>query len=435
MSVPPGPSSSPMEQTAAFVNEPEAFLRQSYEDYGACFTIRLAFMPPMVVVAAPDLIEGIFKNKTDYDGGAGNRATGVDEAMGSTFLMALDGHAHRKMQRQLKSLLNAGVEHFGNRIRAATLERLAEWSLRDPVSLREEMQLLALELAADLMIGPERSERRRRILGLLKSMLDTTVSDDRPNMLGALLGFWPLRQRVFEEFDRIIEAHRRCSESNSVLDGLLAAAEEEYGTAYDSQTLREQLLSMCVAGHDSTAASLAWALDFILRDRETLSWIRDDCAAIATAEQINQSLLNAVPHLESVIRESMRLRPVAPFVNRMTNKRVRLAGFELPAQTVVCPCMILAHTDQSVGSMPQQFVRDRFLEGKPSNASNFPFGGGARYCIGETLGLAELKVVLAIVLTARDITLIDPPPRIGRRGFVLAPDNAVRARVTWRSTL
>ena len=216
------------------------------------------------------------------------------------------------------------------------------------------------------------------------------------------------------------------------MSGLLAVGRDAGAgpcSAYDRQTLREQLLSLSVAGHDSTAASLAWALDFLLRDEDARSWIRDDCASIAHAPSVGASILSSAGKLESVIRESMRLRPVAPFVNRRTNKPITLGTCELPAGTVVCPCMVLCHRHADVGSNPNAFQKDRFYNGaKPQRGTAFPFGGGTRHCIGETLGITELKVILATVLTELDLELIDPRPRIGRRGFVLAPSNDLRAR-------
>jgi len=192
---------------------------------------------------------------------------------------------------------------------------------------------------------------------------------------------------------------------------MLVAARFEDGSAMSDREVRDQLMTLLLAGHETTATALAWAFDLLFRAPDKLARLRAEVGAGDGTE-----------YLDAVIKETLRVRPVVPFVGRELREPSELGGYDLPAGTNVMPAIYLAHTRPDVYPQPYEFRPERFLEGAPETFAWIPFGGGTRRCIGAAFAEFEMRVVLATIL--RRATLrpaSDRPERIVRRNVTLTP--------------
>jgi cytochrome P450 len=197
---------------------------------------------------------------------------------------------------------------------------------------------------------------------------------------------------------------------------LLVAARFEDGSAMSDAELRDQLMTLLIAGHETTATGLAWAFDLLFRAPLQYERLRAEVAE------------GGHEYLDAVIEETLRLRPVVPFVGRELHVAAELDGYELPEGTVVMPSIYLAHTRRDSYPDPHAFRPERFLEGGPDTFSWIPFGGGTRRCIGAAFAQLEMRVVLRTVLGRAELRPAtgDPEP-IVRRNVTLSPRNGTPA--------
>jgi cytochrome P450 len=230
----------------------------------------------------------------------------------------------------------------------------------------------------------------------------------------------------------LIAARRRGDHSPSgenVLDDLLAATHED-GTPPGDREVRDALLTILIAGHDTTALALSWALGEIAERPEVVDRLANELTRVTGGGPPEAEHLPALEHLEAAIRESLRLRPVAPFVVRRTVRPFAAGGREYPPGVVLCPCSYLVHRREELYPEPDRFRPERFLERKFGPHEWFPFGGGNRVCLGMPFALYEMKVLLATLLgRIRPTRPAGARSRPRRYGIVLGPDDGARVIV------
>jgi cytochrome P450 len=215
----------------------------------------------------------------------------------------------------------------------------------------------------------------------------------------------------------------------NVLDDLLAATHED-GTPLGDREVRDALITVLIAGHDTTALALSWALSEIAGHPEVVDRLCDELARVTGGGPPEAGHLAALEYLEGAIRESLRLRPVAPFVVRKAVLPFAVGGREYPAGVVLCPYSYLVHRREELYPDPDRFRPERFLERKFGPHEWFPFGGGNRVCLGMPFALYEMKVLLATVLSqVRPSRPAGARSRARRYGIVLGPDDGGRVLV------
>jgi cytochrome P450 len=230
----------------------------------------------------------------------------------------------------------------------------------------------------------------------------------------------------------LIAARRRGENKpagQNVLDDLLAATHED-STPLEDREVRDALITVLIAGHDTTALALAWALAEIAGHPEVIDRIADELRRVTGGGPPEAGHLPALEYLEGAIRESLRLRPVAPFVVRKTVRPLAVGGQQYPAGVVLCPCSYLVHRREELYPDPGRFRPERFLERKFGPHEWFPFGGGNRVCLGMPFALYEMKVLLATLLSqVRPSRPAGARSRARRYGIVLGPDDGGRVVV------
>lgn len=426
--LPPGPSSTPIEQTKEFTYNIIPFLDRCQQNYGNCFTLRLAGMPDMVIVSDPDLARQVFADKDScFDAAAANRKTMVGTALGRHFLMVLSGETHKLMQRKLKHIISDISDKLIDDVRQLTLKKIENWPINQTFPLRKELQDLSLEIMLTAALGADSIVPRKLLIRAIHHMVDTTLLGGQPTMLPNAPAFLTAREAVYELFDREIKHRKlqgRCGRSDMLSRLVDPAAEDQVGHLKTSQ-LRDQLLAMSVAGYDTTATTLAWTFFHLLRANSLNQELLIECKAIAGQETLTPSHLSnekRYGHLKRSIAEAERLHPVTPIVNRMTTKAVQLGEWLIPKDVMVCPSLHLLHRDHSWQDSINSFVPERNASLKPFH----PFGGGSRMCVGQVLVKPEMLVIVATIIANADLNLISKHEITQRRAFALVPKNGVR---------
>lgn len=384
MSLPPGPRSPRAVQTARFGAEPLEFLERAWRQHGDAFTVRLANEGTWVVLADPEAAgEALRADPAVARAGEGNAFLGP--LLGAGSVIVADGEEHLRRRREATALLGRAD---AARIAA---EHLASWREGERVRVLPRMRALTLDVMLEATFGDA-----ERVAPIGRSLSRLLRFATRPSsLLGtALLGYGAAARNP------VLRARRRA---------VLRLIERETG---GDRAGAEQVLTLLVAGHDTTASALAWAVDGLVRNGSTLRRLREELAA------------GRRDYLDAVVRESLRLRPPVPLVSRRLAAPLRIAGWDLPAGVAVVPCMLLIQRRADLFPQPARFRPERWLEPReevPPNAW-LPFGGGVRRCLGAAFATTTMAAVLERLATTVDLKLARPGfATIGRRGHTLVP--------------
>jgi cytochrome P450 len=287
------------------------------------------------------------------------------------------------------------------------------------------MQAITLEVILRAVFGVEDDRRRTELRENLVGILSTTRSPLAIGLTIESLRRLPSHRRtarMLADTDRLLFAEiaeRRADpdlESRQDILSLLVAAEFEDGSRMEDRELRDQLITLLLAGHETTATALAWAFDLLFRAPDKLRRLREEVDDGGHA------------YLDAVIEETLRVRPVVPFVGRQLRVAAELGGYALSAGTVIMPAIYLTHTRPELYPEPYAFVPERFLDGGPETYSWIPFGGGTRRCIGGAFAQFEMRIVLATILRRADLRpASEEPERMVRRNVTLSPRNGTPA--------
>jgi cytochrome P450 len=317
----------------------------------------------------------------------------------------------------------------------ATRRVISRWPAGTAISVQPGMQRLTFDVILDTIFGVHDGAALEllgeRLLGLVERaqsplgmlwLLPAMQKD-----LGPLTG-WAALKRAIAAADAsiypLIAAARRDPPGGgrAVLSALLAAVDEE-GRPMSEQELRDQLMTLLLAGHETTALSLAWAVDEIVRRPAVLGAVLDEIGA-ASGDPASP-----LPYLDATIKEVLRLHPVTPLLARRLAAPVTLRGHEVPAGTFLVPNVYMAQRHPDYWEDPEAFEPRRFLDKKPDPYAWLPFGGGARRCIGMAFALQEMRVVLATMLSELRLAPVGKPARLTLRSFLFAPKGGTRVMV------
>ena len=424
--LPPGPTTPAALQTSAWVARPIAFMRRASARFGDAFTVRM-LEGTFVFLANPTDIKAVFT--ADPRKLPAGDASLLEPLVGSNSLMLLDGPPHLRHRRLLSPPFHGErMVRYGEAMREATAQGVARWPRGEPFALAERMRAITMDIILRTVLGAEEPEHLAELEQALHRVLQVSVTGIA--LLPWLqhdLPFSPWRRflRNREAADAVLLAHldrRRAdpqlAERDDVLSLLLTARDEQGQPLTDSE-LRDELISLLVAGHETTATGLGWAFDALLRDPEALARAQDEARAGG----------GEFAWADAVIRETLRLRPPLAVVGRRAAEPIELAGYELPEGTIVAPCAYLAHRHRDVYPEPDAFRPQRFIDSTPSTYAWLPFGGGVRRCIGASFALKEMREVLQEVLRQVELEPAGPAETVRRRAIVLAPRHGTRVSI------
>lgn len=408
------------------MRHPQRTVDRLMREHGDVFTLHI-FGTPFVLHTAPDEIRELLA-RSPQELAAGRANAMVAPLVGSASLLVLDGDEHLAMRRaQLPAMHGERLRSYEQQMRQAAERAVARLPLEGPVELWPRMQSLTLDVIIGVVFGiageREQREVRRAVKALLAAGTDRRLLA-RIALASAVLrrppspDSWLLRRvrRARSELARLLDreiSRRRQApdeDRDDVLSMLLAATDEAGQPLADS-VVRDQLITLLVAGHETTATALTWAAERIARHPE----LQDRLAA--------EALDGRHELLEATVRETLRARPVLPIFMRETLVPVTVGGREYPAGTRVGVAAIGLHRRPELYPQPDEFRPERFLgDGAPGTYEWMPFGGGVRRCLGASFALLEMRLVLAALLAERRLVPCEERGEsTRRRAIVLAP--------------
>jgi cytochrome P450 len=427
----PGPSQPPAVQTAWWLTRPISFLESCRRRFGDTFGVTfLGFQTPLVMISDPEAIRVLYTAREH--GLPPGRTFALRPVMGARSILLLEGAEHLQRRRLMLPPFHCERTRAYEASVTEIVEReIDSWPLGQAFALHPRMQGVTLEVILRAVFDPTRRDRLRT---LLPRLLGETSSAGlqfrillarRVNRPGPLADLRALTEEIDEALLAEIAARRRdpgAAEREDILS-LLTQARFEDGTAMDDREIRDQLVTLLLAGHETTATALAWTMDLLLRSPVALSTLTDEVDAGA-----------GDGYLRAVIQESLRLRPVVPLAGRRLGSELRADGLTLPAGTDVTPAIWLTHTRPDVYPEPLAFGPERFLDLPPTTYGWIPFGGGVRRCLGAAFAEMEMRVVLTAMLRRRSLRAADPvAERPTRRNVTLSPRHGTRVIVSPRT--
>ena len=375
--------------------------------YGPVFTTRVLPTGTVVYVSEPEHIKDVFTGDPKLlHAGEGNQVLGP--VVGSHSLLLLDDDEHLRERRlMLPPFHGQAVAAYRETVREIVDAEITRWAPGEPFAVHPRMQAITLEVILRVVFGVAQGPR----LAALRRMLPRVVGLGPIVLLRWIVpgldrvGPWRRYGELQAEVDRLLYgeiAERRAAggldERGDILS-LLMSARFDDGSALSDGDLRDELMTLLLAGHETTAAGLAWAFERLLRHPDALERVR---AEIDAEEDGGE-------YLDAVIKETLRVRPVIADVVRRLTADADIAGYRLPRGTVVSPAISLVQRDPGLYPRPLAFQPARFLDGSPPSYGWIPFGGGIRRCIGASFATLEMKIVLWRVLSQLDVGA--PRPR------------------------
>jgi cytochrome P450 len=418
-------------QTARFVLRPISFLEHWRAELGETYRANLFGPGDVIFLSDPESIKRLFMADRVNTIAPGRNIV-LAPLLGSASLLLQEGEEHmRRRKLMLPPFHGERMRGYETVIAEATERAIADWPLGTEFALHPSMQAITLEVILRAVFGIEDAKRRDALRDALVEILGASAS---PVAAGAVVPgvrrLPPFRSipAMIERADELLYAeiaeHRRLedlAERDDILSMLLTARFED-GSAMEDRELRDQLMTLLLAGHETTATGLAWTFDLLLHHPDSLARLQ---AELETGER---------EYLDAVIEESLRVRPVVPFTGRLLKEDAELGGYEMAAGTTILVGIYLTHSRPDVFPEPHAFRPERMLaEGAAETYSWIPFGGGTRRCIGAAFAQMEMRIAIETILRAVSLRAASPDlEKPVRRNVTLSPANGTRVIVEAR---
>jgi cytochrome P450 family 135 len=427
--MPPGPRLPRIAQTAAFMLDPIRFIESSRRRYGDVVTFSTLFDSRFVMVFDAALVKSVFQGPhAQLNAGEANAVLGP--VVGEQSVLLLDGAEHlRQRKLMLPAFHGRRMRAYEALMRKATDDAIDAWPVGEPFELMPSMQSLTLEVIMSAVFGVAEGERRERLKRRVRAMLEPVsqrwsvilfaLSGRRFGDRGAVRRFEERRRDVDELIFEEIAERREAPDLEQREDvfSTLLIARDEHGEQMTDQELRDELVTLLVAGHETTATGLAWAFDLLLHDERVLGRLREKLADGDDS------------YLDAVVKETLRARPVIPGIGRVVRgEPFELGDYTIPPGVEINPSIAAIHRRNDHYPEARRFQPERFLgPDAPDTYSWIPFGGGPRRCLGASFATFEMKLVVRRVLERTSLSPANPKhDRVERRGITVVPREGVR---------
>lgn len=440
-------------QTLNIIAQPTQFLDHCARQYGDTFTLRVLGpkSPPVVFLSHPDAIQAVFTSLADQL--ALGKVTHVFEPLtGTQSLIMQDGARHQRLRQLLMPPLHGKqLQNYGRLIQSITDDAIADWPLWQPLDIRDWMSEISLQIILQVVFGLTIGPRYETLKRLLHRLLESVTST-----LNSVQFFLPPLQqdwgawspwgrfvRLRQQIDDLVYAEIRdrrttLDEQRADILTLLMVAQDEAGQGLTDTELRDQLMTLLLLGHETTASALTWAFYWLYREPRTLDTLLHELSTVD--DQTNPTAIAQLPYLSAVCQEALRVHPIALISQpRWVQQTVQLMNFQFTPGTILVPCIYLAHRRAETYPNPDQFQPERFLHQKFSPYEYLPFGGGSRSCIGMALSMYEMKLILAQVFRRYQLQSVpeaitqaaaESRLRSVRRGITFVPPNSFQLIAT-----
>ncbi|MFW6296664.1 MAG: cytochrome P450 [Halothece sp.] len=428
-------------QTLQLVANPIRFFQSCQREYGDRFSTRvLGFnSPPVIFLGNPNDIKAVFTAPPGQF--ALGKITHVFRPFtGDRSLIMLDGEEHQRARKLLMPPFHGDrMKLYGDIICSITQSVIEQFPQQKPFAIRPFLSDITLQVILAVVFGVKPGKRYEELKSRINDLLETIT-----NPFYSSLFFFPPLQLDFgswspwgyfvrqqEAIDRLIyeEISDRRQEdytkSNDILS-LLMSARDESGEAMTDVELRDQLITLLFLGHETTASSLAWALYWIYSSPNVLDKLTFELNALE--DKTDPNAIANLPYLNAVCSETLRLYPIALISQpRVVQNTVKLEKHSYEPETILVPCIYLAHHREETFPNSLEFKPERFLERKFTPYEYFPFGGGTRACIGGAFSMYEMKLILGTILSHCNLKLAKQAPiKPIRRGITIVPSGGVK---------
>lgn len=430
--LPPGPRMPSALQAAGWALRPLAFMDRCAERYGEIFTLRVRRNRPWVFLTNPEHVKQVFTTEPQLlRAGAGEANPLLGPLLGPRSVMLQDEPTHMTdRKRILPSFHGQRMQDYGEMMADVARREVDRWPLGEPFELWPRMQAISLEVVMRSVFGDVDGER----LELLRQrMVDLTNWVNGPRRLALLAAVGERSMTANPNFRAVMRPveelvleqvrQRRAAGDGEQHDDILAMLERtpgEDGAPMDDEKMRDELVTFLSDG--PTATSLAWAFERLLRHPEKLARLRTEVQAGESEE-----------YVDAVVKETLRLCPAVPVVMRRLIEPMQLAGYAIPPDTIVAPCVYLMHRRADLYPQPRRFQPERFLGDSAGTYTWIPFGGGVRRCVAVVFAQLEMKRVIQTVLNEVELRPAESRSEGAARSSVsFAPDGGATVIATRR---
>ncbi|MDZ8025030.1 MAG: cytochrome P450 [Nostoc sp. DedQUE11] len=432
-------------QKLQWVIDPIGYMEKAAQQYPDIFTGRIVgFGDTVVFVNHPQAIQEILTNDRKKFVAVGEANRIVAPLIGERSLFLKEGIPHKqKRQLMMPAFHGERMQAYGQQIYNLSTKVFSQLALNQHFLARNLTQEISLQVILQVVLGLNEGEKFQQLKYLLPQLLDLTRSPITSSLfffsfLQKDLGAWSpwgkfLRDR--QQVDKSIyaemaERRQELNPERTDILSMLMLAQDDTGQSMTDGELRDQLMTLMLAGYETTASAIAWALYWIHQKPLVRKKLLEELDTLGDSP--DPMSINRLPYLTAVCNETLRIHPVVMFsFPRVVQEPIELLGHRLEPGTVTLPSIYLTHQREDLYPQPQEFQPQRFLERQFSPYEFLPFGGGVRRCIGEALAMFQMKLVLATVLSHYQLALVDcQRERPQRRGFTVAPSRGVKMVMT-----
>jgi cytochrome P450 len=449
--LPPGPSTPTLVQTYRYVRNPLPLLDECAKQFGDLFTIRILGSPPWVFVWSPALLKTMFTAPPDVLHAGEANATVFGAVAGDASVFTMDESPHLNRRRLLLPQFHGDrMQVYFDQIRSIAEETVERWPIGAPFALNHQTQQMTLQTIIRGVFGIHADRGPSTGLGTGDAAdreLVRTLTDLADNVIGSSLllarplqrdwGAWSPWGRVKAIIGRADHAiynelrRRRAAsdvEARPDILSLLLQVRDEDGSPLTDREIRDELVVMLMAGHETTGTALAWTFERILSLPEVERRLREELDAVTGGGPLVAEHLLRLEYLDAVVKETLRSRPIMPAGGaRLVRKPITIGGRTIEPPAILINAMYLLHRRPELYADPDAFKPERFLGKRSIDPYEWtPFGGGMRRCLGLSFALFEIKAVVAAVLSRVRLRIENPNAAVKRRGFFLAPAEGPR---------
>jgi len=443
--LPNGPKAPPLFQLLDWIARPFEYLDECTDKYGDIFTLRLLGFSPLVFIANPQGIKEIFNLDGQYfDAAHTNKNGGGRLIMGDNSLILMDGARHERERKLLMPPFHGEkVKSYARSICEITEKVASLWKIDQPLLARDIAQEITLKVIMQVLFGFSEGEKCERLRSLIAHWLHMTSSPLRLSFiflkpLQIDLGPWSpwgnfirTKQKIYDLFQAEIDDKRTHPEKlgNDILSLMLSATDSE-GQSMSNEQLKDEIITLLSAGHETTANGLAWGFYWLVKNPSIKEKLLQEIDSLG--KNPDPIEISRLPYLTAVCQEILRLYPVVQVaLARFAKQDIEIMGRCFKAGTTLIPSIYSIHHREDLYPNSKQFKPERFLERQYTSYEFIPFGGGVRMCLGHALAMLEMKLVIATVISKYNLELADNKPiKPIRGGATIVPSNGVPLVVT-----
>jgi cytochrome P450 family 110 len=443
--LPPGPAMSSLVQTWRYARKPLPLLDECARQFGDIFTLRLLGTHTWVFLCSPPLIKTLFSIPPALAHGGAANASVFGPITGTSTVFTIDGEAHLARRRLLLPQFHGDrMQVYFTQVRDIATEAVNRWPRGQFFSIHAETQRITLTTIVRAVFGIEDDREDAESTKLIEAL--TRLANDAVGSSLLLarglqidLGRWSPWGRLMAIVRRadaalLGEINRRRvappDPNRQDILSLLLQVRQEDGSPLSDRQLRDELVTMLMAGHETSGTALAWAFERVLSSPQVEERLRAELERVVGNDPFSAAHLSRLEYLDATVKESLRIRPIMPAGGgRVLQKPLEVGGYVIPAGVLLINGVYLLHRRPDLYPDPETFNPDRFLGKRIDPYEWTPFGGGVRRCLGMAFALFEMKVVIATVLLRTRLRIERPNVPVARRGFFLAPAGGPRVMV------